>query len=160
MGRLPVNDCGSYELEKLWPIHREILRRSFVGQKNVDIARALGVTTAMVSYTLNCELGKRQLARMQRDGHSNVVDISERLAEISPQALGVIEETINDPDEAKKLRTDLAKDVLDRAGFGAVKKFQGQVANAIITSEDIADMKRGLHSQVVDSVEVLEEDAV
>lgn len=164
MGRLPVNDQASYELERLWGVHKEILRRHYLGQKSINIARALGVTPTMVSYTINCELGQRFLARMEQEGHANIVDISERLSEMSPQALGVIEETINDPDESKKLRTELAKDVLDRAGYSPVKKFQGHNVTALITSDDLAEMKERVAKQhngnggnVVEA-EVLEED--
>ena len=54
-----------YQIQKLWDIHQEILRLLLLGHKPVEIAKTLGVTPTMVSYTANSELVKKRLEVMR-----------------------------------------------------------------------------------------------
>jgi len=144
VGRHPTGKA-KYSIQHLWSIHHEILRRTFLGQKAPVVARVLGITSQTVSNTINSDLGRQILARMHDKGEDSVVDVQQRIIEHAPEALDVIVDSMKDHNEDSKLRTALAKDILDRAGLGAPRKIEGKVVHALFETGDIEEMKRRLN---------------
>ena len=93
MGRHPTGRA-KYQIEHLWSIHHEILRRTFLGQKALVIARILGITSQTVSNTINSDLGRQILERMHDKGEDSVVDVQKRILEHAPEALEVVIDTM------------------------------------------------------------------
>lgn len=132
-----------YQIQKLWAIHHEICRLAILGMKQIDIARVLGITEATVSTCLNSAVVKQQLhvLRMARD--SSVVDVAKRIEAMAPKAAETMDAVLSgDTDANTRLKVDVAKDILDRAGHAAVKTIKGEFAHAFLTIEDIEDIKR------------------
>jgi len=147
MGRIPGNPANrKYQIQYLWAKHHEILRRHFLGHSNTRIARDLGVHFNTVSHAINNELAQEILERMRARCEDSIVDVKQRIMEATPEALGVILDTMEDETEDTKLRTKLAQDILDRAGLGATRKVQGEVAHVMFTPEDIVDMKKRIQA--------------
>jgi hypothetical protein len=117
MGRLP-GENRQYTLQEIQDSHREIARLLVMGVKSVDIADALGVTPAMVSYTKNSPVVKR---------------------EIAPRALEVMEALMDESNDAIKAK--IAADLLDRAGHGAVKNINVHSLSAHLSKDDILEIK-------------------
>lgn len=145
MGRLPAVEPRQYQIQQLWDLHHEILRRLIIGQKSVDIARDLGVTSAVISYVKNSEVGKRQLSLMRSAADLNAVDVAVRVKELAVTAVKVMEEGM-DPDQPMALRLKAATDVLDRAGFGAPKILRTENVHAVLTRDDIEEIKQKARS--------------
>lgn len=140
MGKLPDVE-RKYQIQEMWSVHHEITRLLLIGMKEVDIARQLSVTPAMVSYTKNSAVVKRQLALLQGARDLDAVDISQRIKELLPKAVDKLEELL-DNSQNESIQYKVAADVLDRGGHGAVKMFQGQVAHAVLTKQDIDEIKQ------------------
>lgn len=154
----------TFEVSKMWELHHEIMRRIFLGQKNVHIANALGVTEATVSYTRNSKIVQDKLAIMKGARDAETVDLSKKIREIAPRALKLVEEAIDGKMEGippgRRLRE--ANTMLDRAGYGAVKTFRGEHLVAHFTGEEIEEIKQrareaGAESGVVVEAEVTSE---
>jgi len=149
----------------MWERHHEIMRRIFLGQKNVDIARDLGITEATVSYTRNSKIVQDKLAIMQGARDAETIDLSKRIRDIAPKCLDLLEEAIDGRMDGilpgRRLRE--ANLMMDRAGYGAVKTFRGEHLVRHLTDEDIEEIKQRAKSvgresgNIVDAEEVVQE---
>ena len=139
MGRLPTGD-RKYEISKMWDVHHEIVRLAACGAKEVDIAAILNVTPAMVSYTLNSAIVKRQLALVRAARDVDSIDIAKRIHEIALVAVEKLALHVDSPDD--KVSLAACRDILDRDGHGAVKRMQVDSRALVLTAEDIADIKK------------------
>ena len=148
MGRLPKN-TRHYEPEILQARHREMLRRLALGQSRQSIADDLGISTATITYTQHSALGQAQLALLQNSRDSTVADISEKIQELLPKAIEVMEGALNgfiQPAENNNVtpgqKINVAKDILGRGGHVAPTRIQGQIDhNHKLTADDIASIK-------------------
>lgn len=138
MGR-PTSGDRKYTVENIWDVHREVMRLAVTGMKSVDIAAALGVTEAMVSYTINSPICKRQLDNMRAARDIDAVSVAKRIQEIAPRAVEVLEGLLEDGNDAIKLRA--ATDVLDRAGHAAVRTLRTESLSLHLNKDDIDDIK-------------------
>ncbi len=138
------NRRKKYEIGQLWDIHHEIIRRVSLGDKGADIARDLGVTPTMVSYTRNSRIAQDKIEIMRGAMDADTVDLGIRIKNLAPKALDLLEQVIGGNGSGKEatigLRVGAAKDMLDRAGFGAVKKTMG--LHAHLSPEDIERIKQ------------------
>ena len=102
-----------YAISKVWDIHSEIVRRLVIGQKAVDIAADLGITEAMVSYTRNSPIVKRQLEIQHGARDAYVLNVNKAIADLAPIALekkrGLLENN-----NLPNLQFKAAQEVLDR----------------------------------------------
>ena len=141
MGRNPAEAPRQYQIQQLWETHHEILRRLVIGQKSVEIARDLEITTAVVSYVKNSEVGKKQLSLMRSACDMSAVDVSVKIKELAGRAIAVMEAGL-DEEQPLALRMKAATDVLDRAGFGAPKIIRSENVHAHLTRDDIEEIKQ------------------
>ena len=122
MPRLPSAN-RKYEPKHLWGVHKEVLRRLAIGQRPKDVARDLGVSKAMVSYTANSKLGRRETALLEAAATAETANIMKRIRSMSHKALDVMEEIMlngqKDSDRGK-----MAIEILHMAGFSPVKRYQ------------------------------------
>lgn len=128
-----------YEVKKVWESHKEIMRRVLLGQKNVDIAKALGITPQTVSNVRNNPLVREQISMLEDIRDNRAVDISRDIKELSPIALEVMKAAMQDPGSPWGVKVRSAMDLLDRGGYQAPK--QVNVLHAHLTHEAIQDIK-------------------
>jgi len=138
--RVDSDERKTFTVENVWDSHQEIMRLAVTGMKQVDIAEQLGVTEAMVSYTLNSPVVKRQLSIMRAARDVDAIDVAKRIQEIAPKALEVLEELLEEGNQAIKFRS--ATDILDRAGHAAVKTVRTQNLSVHLTREDLDEVKQ------------------
>lgn len=138
MGRNPTGE-RKYAIESIWDSHREVLRLAVTGMKSVDIARALNVTEAMVSYTLNSPVAKREMELLRSSRDLDALDVAKRIQQVAPVALQVMEELLAQGNENTKYKA--ATDILDRAGHAAVKTLRTENLSVHLTHDDIEEIK-------------------
>lgn len=139
MGRHPSGD-RQYEISRMWEVHHEIVRLASCGAKQVDIAAILNVTPEMVSYTLNSSIVKRQLDLLRAARDVESIDIAKRIQEIALVAVEKMAELVGQ-DENKAVQLSASKDILDRAGHGAIKKMQVDGRLMHFTPDDLEEIK-------------------
>jgi len=119
---------GESTSERLWELHREIIRLVLHGHKNVEIAAELGIGASTVSYVRNSPLGRLVLKEMaaKRDevAITKEIDIARRVQEYAPKALALLEEIIEGKQEEASiaLRQNTAKHYLGMAGHSPIQK--------------------------------------
>lgn len=158
-------DQREYNVTRLRERHDEILRRILLGQENTKIAKELGITPQTVSNVRNSELARAKLTIMAQARDSDSVEVAKTIQEVAPKALKtlttLIERTNSTLEEDKTAvptvhATNVARDILDRAGHGAVNKSLSLTKE--LDDNDIEIMKKMAYKsgQVVDA-EVVEE---
>ena len=141
MGRHTTQNAErKYTIGQMWDIHREVMRLAVSGMKQTEIAYELGVTAAMVSYTLNSPIVKRQLDFMRAARDGEAIDVGKRISELAKQAVEVVGGLLNE--SLPNIRLAAAKDVLDRAGYAPIKRIQAEVSTTHFTSDEIASIKK------------------
>lgn len=147
----------TWQVSKVWELHDEIKRRILLGQKNTIIAETLGCTPQTVSNVRNSDVIQDQLAIMRgaRDAYS--VDIAREIQEFAPQALDLLRKVIKGegPGAAAAIHTRAkeANNWLDRAGHSAVRKHDIRGVHAVLTSEDLKEIKeraKNSNSPIID----------
>ena len=163
--RNPPGVRRTFEVTKMWERHHEIMRRIFLGQKDADIARALGITPATVSYTRNSKIVQDKLAIMKGARDAETVDLSKRIRELAPKALDILEDAMTGKMEGipptRQVRE--ANLMMDRAGYGATKTFRAEHLVGHFTAQEIEEIKqRGKEAgkesgSIIDVEEVVQE---
>lgn len=138
--RVDPNVRKTFTVENIWDSHQEVMRLAVTGMKQSDIAKELGVTEAMVSYTLNSPVVKRQMSIMRSARDVDAVDVAKRIQEIAPKAIDTLEELLLEGNDTIKLRA--ATDILDRAGHAAVKTLRTESLAIHLNKDDLDEIKR------------------
>ena len=148
----------TFQVEKMWNIHHEIARLSSLGVKGTQIAQGLGVSPAMVNYTLNSPVVRDKVEILKGARDADTVELAQRIKDFAPICLDLLEKVIKeDSDETGAsihLRVRTAQDYADRAGLGAVKKHQ--ILTGRITPEQLNEIKqRARDAGIVKQAEVI-----
>ena len=146
MGRKRSKTRRAFIVRDMLDQHKEIARRIALGQKNVSIAKDLGVTTSMVSYTRNSPIVMDQISELHAVRDGATIDIMKEIRDFAPSALGLLKDVVKGngsmKDAPMTLRARTAENWLDRAGFAPVKKFSGEMLHGHLTGEEIEQIKR------------------
>lgn len=132
----------SFTVSKMWDVHHEIARLNSLGMKGSEIAKQLGVTPVMVSYTLNSPVVQDKVAILRASRDADTVDLMRRVHNFAPKCLDLLERVISgkEQDASIPLRVRTAEKYADRVpALAAVKKHQ--VVSATITKEDLDEIK-------------------
>ena len=151
MGRTASQQPRKYQIMELWDRHHQILRLLALGHTEKQIAEELGCTTATVGNVKHGELGKRQLSILRSAADVATMDITEEIKRLAPVALMRIEEVLTSKTADEKIVFGAAKDILDRAGYGAPKIIQGQFTHAHLTKDEIEELKERARAIVAPS---------
>ncbi|KKL98978.1 hypothetical protein LCGC14_1819040 [marine sediment metagenome] len=168
MLQLPTYGTGKlYNLAKLQERHREILRLAAMGGTDKDIANRMNVTPVMVRYTRRCALGSKQLATLRNGRDGMTADITQRIQELAPDALRVIEEvvqqgTIDNIAIDRKERLAASNKILDRAGHVPPQRIIGDINHRLLTNDSIQEIKdrakelSAINGNLISDAEVIE----
>lgn len=138
MGRLPSNN-REYQIEHFWEHHQEICRLAATGMRRQDIAEAVGVSTATVTYTLNSDLGRNKVQALRKVRDERATDIASRIKKMAPKALDVLNEYLEDTETSEVTKRTVAFDILDRAGFKPANRNEN--VNIHLTEDELSEMK-------------------
>lgn len=133
-----------WQVSQLWDNHKEVARRLALGQQNVKIAAALGMTPTAVSIIKNSPVTKEYVDNLQGARNSDTVDVMNNIREMAPKALKLLDAIISgaESEATPALRANVAKDILDRAGYGAVKNLNVRSIHAVVSPADLEAIKR------------------
>lgn len=140
MGRHALPETiRKYQIGQMWDIHHEICRLAVIGMKSIDIAGHLNVTPAMVSYVLNSDIVKRQLSHLHAVRDLDSIDVAKEIQELTPRAIKKLDTLLDCGDT--KIESKVAMDILDRAGYAAVKTLRTSNIHAHFTKDELDDIK-------------------
>jgi len=155
----------TFEIQQMWEVHHEIVRRLLLGQKASHIAKDLGVSAAMISYVRNSRVVKDKLELMKGARDAETLDLAKRIREISPKALDLLEGVIAGQvktadgelmDVPLGFRIKESDTMLARAGYGPITNVKGQFAHGHFTKEDIDEIKSRARKDAISSGSVID----
>ena len=135
-----------WQVGKIWDLHREIMRRILLGQKNIIIAEALNCSAQTVSNVRNSPVIEDQLAIMRGARDAGTISLSKDIQEFAPIALGLLKDII----EGKRhgtgasisLRAKEANNWLDRPGSPIQKVSRVEEVVGHFTADELIEIKR------------------
>ena len=144
--RKPGDDRKRFEVDSIWAVHSEIIRRKVLGQKNTVIAKALGVSDVMVSYTVNSPKVQDKMEALSGARDAMTSDLKEEIEAMVPQALLNLSEIIvqgklNGNEASLSLVAKESNNMIDRMIGKPVQSTKNIHAHAILTGEDIQAIK-------------------
>ena len=149
-----------YNLQKMNAMHHEIVRRIVVGQKDHEIAKALGITKATVKYTRESPVVQEKLNTLMGQRDASATEMHKRLKSIAPLALHRMEEIMEDDSESGATRAKVAMDILDRAGYKPVNKTANVTKMGPDRISEIKERAKNLDEvEIIQEAEVIEEES-
>ena len=132
----------TYNIAKANERHHQVARLAALGMRHKDIAAKLGITTAMVRYTLKSELlaGKIEMIRGTMD--KEATDLWREINEAAADAVHVCTEAMNNPEIPISERLRQGRDFMDRAGFVAPKRVQVSAKVALFDADKVAELRQ------------------
>lgn len=165
MGRHPTFN-RKYSITHMWERQHEIKRRLVIGQSNLEIAQALGITPQTVSITRNSPIVMEQIKLLRDRRDDNAVDIASELNQLVPSAMAILKKVVDPNNEEVHFsyKWKAVEKILSPGGFvRPPNKIQGEFIHGHLTSEDIEEIKerarRAKEDGVVIDVECEEEKA-
>ena len=112
---LPSFKGTYYEMKRLQERHKELLRLLALGVSKKEVAKTLGITTAMVRYVENSVLGAEYLEFIRGEREEIAIDIQQKIDSLAAPAVDVIRQAIDgimtteltDPDTGKKKEVEI-----------------------------------------------------
>ena len=147
----------TFEVERMWEVHREISRLILLGYKNNEIAERLGVTPIMVSYTRNSEVVEKKVAKLGAERDEEAIDLAKEIRLKAPVALKLLENVMNGEEgtlgevASVGLKAKTAENWLGRAGFPSTKPAGGVHLHAHFSADELeAIKKRARENSIID----------
>jgi len=149
-----------YEIKDIQHRHREIIRMSLAGMKNVAIAATLGITPQNVCDALRSQPIVEEMAKLQEKADERAIDFHKEIKRLVPKALETHEEILTERRITDKgnevyrydapVRQRSADRILDSAGLGRIQRIQGEVVHGFLSHDDIEVIKKRAISRVID----------
>ncbi len=155
-----------YQVQKVQARHREIARLILIGLKDTVIAETMDITAQTVRNTKNNPMIKKQLDLMLAVRDVEAIDVARRIQKIAPMALDLLEDILNGKVEKPELDSDkyemvsvgqrftAARDWLNRAGHGEIKKVAGVIGHGYLSSDDVDELKKRADSVRKNSIDL------
>ena len=160
----PSYEKTTFQVNEMWEIHHEIVRRLVLGQRPVNIAKALNVSNQMIAYVKNSPVVKNQIEIQRAARDADTIDISKRIRENAPTALKLLEDVIDGEVDGEKvtlgLRVREAGNMLNRGGYAPVTNIKGQIDHTHYDAADIAAIKKAALDAGLKSGDIVEGEVI
>jgi len=155
------HERAGFKVADVQAAHHQIKRLHFLGYRNTEIAKMMGVSTVMVGTAINSPAVKKDLEVMQGAADVEAVDLKKQVISIAPKALKNVEEvvcqgTLNGQEVQPSSILRESNMLLDRFMGKPTQNIRSESYNAHFTAEEIKDLKSRALARAVDSNEVEE----
>ncbi|KKL66567.1 hypothetical protein LCGC14_2143700 [marine sediment metagenome] len=135
-----------WEVTKVMPRHREIMRRVLEGATYVQIAQAMGLHVQSIMLICTSPLFRGELEKLEESADFSVV---KRAEELSNEALDTLKGLMRNA-RSEAIRKTSADSILDRAGYVKIEK---RIIGIVGGEEVIRELGRRRRSQVADAAD-------
>lgn len=138
--------CRHWQVSEMWELHHEIARRLVLGQKNTEIARALGIHKQTVSNVRNSPIVQEQMSLLSGARNAETIDLAREIASVAPAAIQLLKDIVKGEGQGVNaglpLRAREANNMLARVGHGVPQRIQSENTHVYLTKRDIDEIKR------------------
>ena len=135
----------------LQPEHIPIILLRVQGYRHYEIAQIIGKGTGLVHRVLNSQAGQAMLTRLYAEAGFAAADAGRAFVEAAPMAADVVIELAENAAK-EETRLKAAFSILDRAGYGAVKKNESvhkvEVGVSNVTVAELSDLRQALREAI------------
>jgi hypothetical protein len=134
----------SYNIRRLWAIHKKICLLVVEGLKPKDIAEICQVTVQTVYNTMNSDLGRGEIDRLSMKVEETALERKERIDRLASFSLDFLEEVLLEEDDERApipVKVGIAQSMVDRAGHVKGGLVQSTVG-ARITDDFLAEVEK------------------
>lgn len=121
--------------------HHEVARMVVLGYSNIDIADTLKITREFVSAVRNAPPVREQIALLTGARDAGTVDVARQIQVILPACVKYLSETIDNPEISDSIKSRNAFGLLSTGGHGPAKNINVKGVHAVLTSEDIREIR-------------------
>jgi predicted transcriptional regulator len=114
---------NAWKVERLSPLHLEIIRRHFNFESGSEIALALGITQCLVSNVLNSEQGLEVVEQLWSRKFDSMLEVGQQLQAVAPY---IVQEKIKLALTARdeRVKNTACTDILHMAGHVPVRRVE------------------------------------
>jgi hypothetical protein len=129
--------------------------------RDKEIAAVVGVDLGRVRGVKQSELGRERIEQLKARSHQVVQESGVRISNLTEQAVDVFEDVLSGGDEVPiRVKVDVAKSTMDRAGLGPVQRVKGQSLNVFLTRADIEQIKAEVRREQTEQAEVADVEVI
>lgn len=137
--------------------HHEIARMVLLGYKNVEIAKMLNISKEFVCAVRNAPPVKEQVAILKGVRDAETVDIAKQIQETLPACIAYLQGTVGDDDISDGIRSRNSLSLLAIGGHGPSKNVNVKGVHAVLTAEDIQEIRENAQNIAVEIGIIAEE---
>ena len=130
--------------------HHEVARMVLLGYKNVEIAKILNITKEFVCAVRNAPPVKEQVAILAGARDAQTVDIAKQIQMALPKCIKYLDGTIEDDEISDGLRSRNAFGLMAIGGHGPVKNVNVKGVHAVLTADDIREIRENAETIAVE----------
>ena len=143
----PFKPRKIFEVDVIQDSHREIARRKMLGQKNTVIAKALGVSSAMVNYTVTSPKVKDHMDVLQGNRDAEFIDVKKEIQKLLPEAVKNLQSILNTgkikgKEASATLIARESNNIIDREMGKPTQNIRSNNVTALFTADDIENIKK------------------
>lgn len=130
--------------------HHEVARMVVLGYSNVDIATALNVGKEFICSIRNAPPVQEQVAVLTGARDASTVDVARQIQMLLPKCVSYLAGTIENAEISDHVRSRNAFGLLSTGGHGPVKNVNVKAVHAVLTAEDIKEIRDDAQSVAAD----------
>lgn len=135
----------TYRVAEMTEKHHEIARMLLLGMSNKEVAKEAKISSEYVSNIKRSPVVQEQLTILRAARDRESVDVAIQIQEALPKCIEFLTETITSEDVSAMLKSKNAFGLLSLGGFAPSKNINVKGVHAVLTADDIAEIKnRGL----------------
>ena len=156
MARIPrkFGTGSANSLSNMWEHHKEIARRLLLGERQMDIARDMKLSQSWLSIVCCSPAFIKYLDGLRARTESGISDVRKEITAGAVEGIKVLRSLLTSDNEQIKLKA--ATDLLDRDGFGAVKRVEQNVTGTVHLTADRLNELKARRNQMLQESKVIQ----
>lgn len=158
MARIPrkfgLGQSRLHSIQNMWEHHKEIARRLLLGERQMDIARDMKLSQNWISIVCSSPAFIKYLDGLRARTEVGISDVRKEITAGAVEGIKVLRSLLTSSNEQIQLKA--ATDLLDRDGFGAVKRVEQQVSGTVHLTADRLEELKARRNQMLQESKVIQ----
>lgn len=131
----------TYRVSEMSDKHHEVARLLLLGMDNQEVGKIVGMAPEYISTIRHSPVVKEQLTILRAARDRESVDVAIQIQEALPKCIEFLTETITGEAISASLKSKNAFGLLSIGGYGASRNVTVNATHAILSAEDIEEIR-------------------